>query len=113
MLRSFTAGSAAVAVGLFMGGLAYAQTKTPAPMKMTQAECQALWSRLDASKSGSVSEAQAKSYVTDFKGIDSNNDGKLSQTEFQAGCDKGQVHGSATTGSGSGTNGSSTMPKTK
>jgi hypothetical protein len=54
-----------------------------------------------------VSEAQAKSYVTDFKSVDANSDGKLSQAEFQSGCDKGQVHGSATTGPGSGA-GSST-----
>jgi hypothetical protein len=80
-------------------------------MKMTQAECQSLWNRADAGKSGSVSEAQAKAYVTDFKAVDANSDGKLSQTEFQAGCDKGQVHSSATTGPGSGTGGPATAPK--
>jgi hypothetical protein len=107
MLKPFTAGSAAVAVGLLAGSLAFAQTSAPkapgAPaMKITQAECSSLWNRLDAAKSGSVSEAQARAHVTDFKAIDANSDGKLSQTEFQAGCDKGQVRSSATTGPGAG-----------
>jgi Ca2+-binding EF-hand superfamily protein len=79
-------------------------------MKLSQAECQSLWNKLDTTKSGSITAAQARSYVTDFKAVDSNNDGKLSQTEFQAGCDRGQVHGSATTGPGSGTP-PSTAPK--
>jgi hypothetical protein len=116
MLKAFTTGSAALLIGLLMGGAAYAQTST-APksgagaMKMTQAECQALWNRLDAAKAGNVSEAQAKPYVTDFKAIDANKDGKLSQAEFQSGCDKGQVHSSATTGAGSGTGGATTPKK--
>jgi hypothetical protein len=115
MLKPFAAGSAAVAVGLFVGGLAFAQTSAPkapaAPaLKMTQAECQSLWNRLDAGKAGSVGEAQASAHVTDFKAIDANSDGKLSQAEFQAGCAKGQVHSSATTGPGSGSGGSATAP---
>lgn len=114
MLKAFTTGSALIA-GLILGGLAYAQT-SPAPKpgggatKLSQAECQSLWNKLDTAKSGSLSETQARPHVTDFKVIDSNNDGKLSQREFQAGCDKGQVHASATTGPGSGNPGS-TAPK--
>jgi hypothetical protein len=107
MLKPFAVGSAAVAVALFVGGLAVAQTTAPkAPatpsMKITKAECQSLWNRLDAGKSGSVGEAQARAHVTDFKTVDANSDGKLSQAEFQSGCDKGQVHSSATTGPGAG-----------
>jgi hypothetical protein len=106
MLKAITTGSAIVAA-VVLGGLAYAQT-TPAPkpgggaMKLSQAECLSLWNRLDRAKSGSITAAQARPHVTDFKAVDSNNDGKLSQTEFQAGCDRGQVHASATTGPGSG-----------
>jgi hypothetical protein len=108
MMKAFTVGSSAIAIGVLLGGLAYAQTSPSAKpgagaMKMSQAECQSLWSRLDASKSGNVAEAQAKQYVTDFKAVDANKDGKLSQAEFQAGCDKGQVHSTATTGPASGT----------
>jgi hypothetical protein len=112
MKKAFTVGSSAIAIGVLLGGLAYAQTNPstkPGAMKMSQAECQSLWNRLDASKSGNVAEAQAKAYVTDFKAVDANSDGKLSQAEFKAGCDKGQVHSTATTGPGSGTGG--TTPK--
>jgi hypothetical protein len=38
--------------------------------------------------------------VTDFKAADANNDGKLTQTEFLAACDKGLVTASASPGSG-------------
>jgi hypothetical protein len=105
MLKAFTTGSAIVAA-VVLGGLAYAQT-SPAPQpggatKLSQAECQSIWNKLDSGKSGSVTAAQARPHVSDFKAVDSNNDGKLSQTEFQAGCDKGQVRASATTGPGSG-----------
>jgi hypothetical protein len=114
MLRMFTAASV-TALALMLGGAAFAQTPPGASpgagaTKMTQAECQSLWNRLDSAKSGSVTEAQAQAYVTDFKAVDANSDGKLSQAEFNAGCNKGQVHGTATTGPGSGTNGA-TAPK--
>jgi hypothetical protein len=115
MFKAFKTAGCTVTIGLLLAGAAYAQT-SPAPkpgagaLKMTQAECQSLWNKLDASKAGSVSEAQAKAYVIDFKSVDANSDGKLSQTEFQAGCEKGQVHSSATTGTGSGTSGSA-IPK--
>lgn len=115
MLKAFTTGSAIVAA-VVLGGLAYAQT-TPAPgpggsaMKLSQAECQSLWNKLDSAKSGSVSATQTRPHITDFKAVDTNNDGKLSQTEFQAGCDRGQVHGSATTGPGSGTGAPAPAPK--
>lgn len=113
MLNAFKTGSVIVAA-VVVGGLAHAQT-TPAPkpgaMKLSQAECQSLWNRLDATKSGSITAEQARPNVTDFKAVDANNDGKLSQTEFQAGCNRGQVHGSATTGPGSGTGAPAPAPK--
>ncbi len=110
MLNTSVTGSAAVVMGLILGGAVYAQTGTPpsGTMNMSQAECLSLWNRLDAGRSGNVSEAQAAAYIKDFKSADANGDGRLSQAEFQAACDKGQVQGSATTGSGSG---STTAPK--
>jgi len=82
---------------------ALAQTTT-APksgtMKMSQAECTAAWTKLDASKSGSVSQSQAQAVVTDFSAADTNKDGKLTQAEFKAACDKGLVTASAGTGTG-------------
>jgi hypothetical protein len=82
---------------------ALAQTSTVpkgGATKMSKAECTAAWTKLDASKSGSVSQSQAQGVVTDFKAADTNNDGKLSQTEFLAACDKGLVIASAVPGSG-------------
>ena len=96
---------------------ALAQTST-APKsgttKMSQAECTAAWSKLDTAKSGSVSQSQAQGVVKDFKAADTNNDGKLSQAEFMAACDKGLVTASATGSGGRGLtgteSGSSTTP---
>jgi hypothetical protein len=70
--------------------------------KMSGAECSAAWSKLDAAKSGSVSQAQAQGTVTDFKAADANNDGKLTQAEFTAACNKGLV---TATGPGTGSRG--------
>lgn len=88
---------------LLMAGTAIAQTTT-APKsgttKMSQSECTATWNQLDTAKAGSVSEAQAQGVITDFKAADTNNDGKLTQSEFMAACDKGLV--TASSGSGSG-----------
>jgi len=81
--------------------------------KMSQAECESLWNRADSSKSGNLSQTQAQSFVTNFSSVDTNNDGKISQSEFQAGCEKGLVHSSATTGTGAGTSGSATPGGTK
>jgi hypothetical protein len=67
---------------------------------MSRADCTAAWTKLDASKTGSVSQSQAQGVVTDFKAADTNNDGKLSQAEFVAACEKGLVTASTGTGSG-------------
>jgi hypothetical protein len=107
MIRSFASASAAVFAGLLLAGSAMAQTTT-APkgqMKLTQAECTSIWNTLDSTKAGSVSEAQAQAHVTNFDSVDANKDGKLSRAEFQSGCDRGQVHSSASTGTGTGTSG--------
>lgn len=88
---------------LLMAGSAFAQTAT-APKsgttKISQSDCTAAWNRLDIAKSGSVSQAQAQGVVTDFKAADTNNDGKLTQSEFMAACDKGLV--TAASGAASG-----------
>jgi hypothetical protein len=126
MRKSILVGSTALAFGL-LSSAAFAQTTSPSSpskspssstgaMKMTQAECAALWNRVDANKAGSLTEAQAKPYVTDFKALDTNGDNKLSQSEFQAGCDKGLVHSTASTGAGTGSmapGGSTTQPTPK
>jgi len=96
---------------------AFAQTTTTAPKssatKMSQTECNAAWTKLDASKAGSVAQSQAQGVVTDFKTADANNDGKLTQAEFMTACDKGLVTASAASGSGGRgmTGGGATSPK--
>ena len=98
-------GRAAVIFGLLLAVPAFAQTTPGAPpsTKMTAADCTAAWNRLDTAKLGSVPQAQAEPSITNFKAADANNDGKLSQQEFQAACSKGLVRSSAASGSGSGT----------
>ena len=99
MLKSLITGGLAIVAGT---GIALAQAPTSpaaATMKMTQVQCDAVWMKADSTKTGSVSPAQSQSYVTDFKGADTNSDGKLTKAEFTAACDKGLVHeASASTG---------------
>jgi hypothetical protein len=95
--------SLAAVAALAIAVPAFAQTTT-APKsgatKMSKADCTAAWTKLDASKAGSVAQVQAQGVVTDFKAADTNNDGKLTQAEFLAACDKGLVTASAPTGTG-------------
>lgn len=74
--------------------------------KLSQADCQTLWKQADASGSGSLSMAQSQAYISDFKSVDANADGKLSSSEFLQGCQDGHVKGSASTGAGAGSSGS-------
>ena len=73
-------------------------TTTPksSTMKMSQADCTAAWTKLDASKAGSVSQTQAQGVVTDFKAADSNGDGNssrsLSRIFSRARLEGGQSH---------------------
>ena len=95
--------SVAATAALALAIPALAQTTTTpksSTMKMSQADCTAAWTKLDASKAGSVSQTQAQGVVTDFKAADSNGDGKLTQAEFTAACDKGLVTASAASGTG-------------
>ena len=84
--------TAATAIAL-LGSPALAQMTSPkaGDMKLSQAECQALWSKLNPSQSGNVSQTAARSYVSDFGSVDSNNDGQLSKAEFDAGCTAGKI----------------------
>jgi hypothetical protein len=75
--------------------------------KMTKAECESMWNRMDSARAGSVSQAQAQPHLTDYVAADANKDAKLSQTEFLAACDNGLVRNSASMSSGSAGSGSS------
>jgi hypothetical protein len=84
------AGSILAAAIVALAVPAVAQT-TPGSgaAKMSAAECTAAWNKL--AKAGSVAQAQAQGTVTDFKAADANSDGKLTQAEFTAACNKGLV----------------------
>lgn len=61
---------------------------------MTQSEisaCNAAWTSLEGSKTGTVSQSQAQPAVTTFSSADTNKDGKLSKAEFTEACRKGLV----------------------
>lgn len=90
---------ATAALALAMPALAQTTMPKSVTTKMSQADCTAAWTKLGAA-SGSVTEAQVKGVVTDFKAADANNDGKLTQAEFMAACDKGLVTASSGAGSG-------------
>src|SRR5438477_310466 len=100
-MKIVTSLAAAAALAFAMPALAQTTT-TPksGATKMSRADCSAAWNKLGAPKSGSVTESQAQGVVTDFKAADTNNDGKLTQAEFMAACNKGLVTASAPTGSG-------------
>lgn len=79
--------------------------------KLSKSECEKIWNDQDGV---ALTSDKAGSLVTDFKALDADGDGKLSNAEFTSGCDKGMIKsGAATTGAGTGSSGSSTVPKTK
>jgi hypothetical protein len=112
-MKIATSIAAAAALAFALPALAQTTTAPKSGAKMSQSDCSAAWTKLDAAKSGNVSQAQAQGVVTDFKSADANSDGKLTQAEFTSACDKGLVTASAATGTGSrGMSGSdTTTPK--
>jgi hypothetical protein len=84
---------------------AYAQTEQSAgEMKLSQSECQSLWSQLSPD-GAPITEVQAGSHVTDFKAANPDGDNTLEQDEFSKACDDGLVKSSAATGAGAGESG--------
>ena len=75
--------------------------------KLSQAECDSLWMQANPSNSSTISEAQDRSYVSDFKAANPDNDGSLDKSEFSKACNAGLVKGSSSSGAGAGDAGSS------
>lgn len=110
MRTTIVAAGLTLALGL---GTAVAQTAQPGQtgqaqpgaQRLSQAQCQALWSRVNPSGAANVAQAQMTSYTNSFSQADSNSDGQLSQTEFMSACERGLIQDTATTGAGGGTTG--------
>jgi len=79
--------------------------------KLSSAACSAIWDRADSGAHGSLTSAQAQPYVSNFSKVDANADGHLSSAEFMAGCQKGLVHDSASTGASEGASGNAAEPR--
>ncbi len=112
MLKSMLAGTAILAGAALIVSTAGIQAATAA-MKLSQAECDTLWNQANPSKGATISMSQAQPYVSNFKSVDIDNDGSISQVEFRKGCNNGLVKSSSSSGSSSGTSGSSTGSPSK
>jgi hypothetical protein len=100
-----------LAVCYGMGGAALAASN--GNVKLSAAQCSTLWEKANISGGATIDASQAQGYVTNFKAADPDNDGTLTNTEFQAACAKGLVQDSASTGAAAGTDGSdSSLPAT-
>lgn len=90
--------SAIALAGLLMAAPAFSQTTAPPstpPGKMSEAQCEVVWARINVAKAGSVTPSQAEGTVSDFKNADTNNDGVVSHAEFLVACNKGMVSDTA------------------
>lgn len=112
MFKSRSATLAVFATAALCPSVVWAQSPSPPShrhgMQLSQAECHALWNRANPSGRPTITMAQAQRYVSDFKSVDTDNDGTISRAEFNAGCKNGNVKGaSASMGTSPGTSGSS------
>lgn len=95
----------AAASAVALAGTAGMASAAAPNQQLSQAECQSIWQKADSSNSGSLTMTQAQPYVTDFKAVDTNSDGKLSRSEFDSACTQGKVHSTASSGAASGASG--------
>ena len=79
--------------------------------KLSQAECDSLWSQANPSGATTISAAQAQPYVSDFKAANPDNDGSLDAKEFRKACSSGLVAGTGSSGASSGSSGSMSKDK--
>ena len=110
-MRMIASLAATAALALAVPALAQTTAPKSGAAKMSPAECTAAWTKLDAAKSGNVTQAQAQGTVTDFKAADANSDGKLTQAEFTAACNKGLVTAAGPSTGSRGMTGTDTPPK--
>jgi Ca2+-binding EF-hand superfamily protein len=83
-LRVAPIGLAAVLVVMAWAG-ASAQTATSAQ------ECTKMWKAADANNDGSLTGKELEDYKAIMEKVDTNKDGKISEAEFMAACQKGEL----------------------
>ena len=88
---------------LVSGGYAFAGAGAPVPegsqtpppsgrpsAPLDDAKCQSVW-KMAVPNGDTLSQDKATPYVVNFQMVDTDKDGKISQSEFQAGCGKGWI----------------------
>jgi hypothetical protein len=63
---------------------------------LDDAKCDSVW-KLASPNGDTLSEDKAVPYVVNFQMVDSDKDGKVSQSEFKSGCDKGWIQADTST----------------
>jgi hypothetical protein len=79
----------AVLAVVLCSGHALAASDTPGPA-LDPAQCTAVWS-LTEREGDSLSEGKARPFIVNFRMVDTNRDGQITQEEFQKGCRGGWV----------------------
>lgn len=99
--------SAAVILAPFIPAIAAEnQADAAANVKLTDAQCTALWSKAVSGATGDLAMDKAQPYVKDFKAADANADSKLSAAEWNDACAKGLIKSdTASTGASTGASG--------
>ena len=110
-MKLFTASAIALLCGTSLAFAADEPSGRPGKV-LDDAACQKAWQT--ASPDGdTLSEDKARPFILNYALVDTSKDGKISQEEWQKGCNKGWVSADANTAkdmkdsSGSGTSGSS------
>jgi EF hand len=65
---------------------------------LDDAKCTSVWSMTERD-GDTLSEGKAAPFIVNFKMVDADNDGKITEAEFKEGCKKGLVQEASATGS--------------
>jgi hypothetical protein len=81
-------------LGTLLATPAFAQAE-----KVRDQDCQTIWRSALGNSNSDLDQAAAQKHVTNFKSVDTNSDGKISATEWSAGCMSGYVKTTSSAGS--------------
>ena len=80
----------AMVVSLAAGPVA-AQTTTTPPKTAAKPDCSVLWKGADKNSDANLAGTEADKYKAVMTKVDTNKDGKISQTEFTSACQRGDI----------------------